>query len=599
MKTHDENGNMIDHEPIDSFISDLDSIPSDEWRARTLAFESFVGTLPQRPMSNVTSGITPWYRSATALRRLHIPISSLLLDARSTVAKHTCQHLAFLVQRTTAFSPPNSDVCKYLLKDLLPSILGLHAQTVKVIKTYAVDMMSMIIPSCRFKSGLPILLERLRKDKSRDVREGCVRYLHLILRHWTKEPPIAQAVDVMNEEPKKKKEDYLTKSICVHIGNGMARALMDSSQSVRTEARTTFEAFRFKYPSLWNQIVQKQDGILSKDARLKKNILNAAIKADAQLARGETDDYQSNSFEDEYDGNSIVSERSKDSLNSWNSLGSFASKTSMKSGYNKRSASVGRPRTGLRGGAVRLPTNAHSNVQNLNHTQNNNNNQSSSNNAQVNQKLPPSGKRDSNSPPNDTLNDTPNHIVTTDAVDSLTQSKDVFDNENKENKENGDNENKENDTLVSSFNEVTIESNDANVTNHRNDSRKSSILLQERLKGTDNPVSNENSTDPSTNEKGSTNENLMVANQLLSAHKLYIDELMENLRLEMNVVRDFEGVVSKAKKGPSENEGEIRSPTEEEVLNYFETVYGFLDKSADNGMKLRKAMDRVSRAEFQ
>merc|ERR1719491_2747306 len=102
----------------------------------------------------------------------------------------------------------------------------------------------------------------------------------------------------------------------------------------------------------------------------------------------------------------------------------------------------------------------------------------------------------------------------------------------------------------------------------------------------------------------SGDDNLIVASQLLQAHKTYIDELMENLRLEMNVVRDFETVVTKAKRQKEDNIGGDAAgesgngihPSEDEVLGYFETVYGFLDKGAENGLKLRQAMDKVSRA---
>ena len=88
----------------------------------------------------------------------------------------------------------------------------------------------------------------------------------------------------------------------------------------------------------------------------------------------------------------------------------------------------------------------------------------------------------------------------------------------------------------------------------------------------------------------------MVARQLLSAHKIYIDELMENLRLEMNVIRDFEAIITKNNTKNNNNNGEEPALNEEEILKYFETVYAYLDRSSENGMKLRKEMDRVSRS---
>ena len=324
-KTHDEHGNMIDHAPIDAFIKTLDSIHKDEWRARTLAFEALIETLPgsgSAPTYSTSSGIMPWYKSYTALRKLSDPISSLLLNARSTVVKHATQHLAFLVQSVKDANPPHSDMCKYLLKDLVPAVLTMHAQTVKLIKGYALEVMGIMIPLCRFKSGLPVLLERLRKDRSRDVREACVVYLRMIVKHWSGDDDIASD------------QVYLTNNICTHIGNGLARALMDPAQNVRTEARNAFELYRHKYPDLWNEIVQKPGGILSKDSRLKKSIMAVAIKADKEGANIE-DFYPSYEEGEDYDTRTLGSAGSRNSINSWKSNSSFMSKNSQRSQSNK------------------------------------------------------------------------------------------------------------------------------------------------------------------------------------------------------------------------------------------------------------------------
>jgi len=536
------------------------------------------------------------------------------------VAKHTCQHLAFLVQRTGSLTPANMDICKYLLKDLLPSILGLHAQTVRTIRIYAIDMISVIIPACRFKSGLPVLLERLRKDKSRDVREGCVQYLHLILRHWTKDvyfqPSDHSAVSSLSSggetRSTRKKEDYLTQSICIHIGNGIARALMDSSQSVRTEARGAFELFRLRYPDLWNNIVQKQDGILSKDSRVRKQILNAAIKADNQGAHS-VDDIPSNSFEDEFDGVSVVSGGTQNSTTSWNSISSFASKNSniqQQRNYNKRSVSNTRPgRTGgggLRTGPVRVPVNT----------------------SHANQKqLPPSGKRETNSPPppaqctnadshvhTNKENDPSNTSIDDDTY-NITSAKDALvaserpyavsgNDPSTSIADNGDDAYNMSSTPKDVIVDTTITSSQP-----MSQSRRSSLLLQERLKGAESgrggDVGNGMSgTNGECSDGNMGDDNLIVASQLLQAHKTYIDELMENLRSEMNVVRDFETVVAKARKRKEdavvqggENSGDDHAtyPTEDEVLGYYATVYNFLDKGGENSLKLREAMDNVSR----
>lgn len=93
------------------------------------------------------------------------------------------------------------------------------------------------------------------------------------------------------------------------------------------------------------------------------------------------------------------------------------------------------------------------------------------------------------------------------------------------------------------------------------------------------------------------NENYQVANQLLSSHKTYIDELMESLRTEMNTVREFEALLVQSMKSTTPDG--LFGPSEDEVLKYFETVYGFLEKGTANGTKLREAMERISQSEFQ
>ena len=502
MKTHDDHGNMIDDEAIDTFVSALDALHKDEWRARTLAFEALIETLPGSgaPPPFVGSSIIPWYKSYTALRKLAKPVSSLLLNARSTVVKHTTQHLAFLVQKVKEVNPPNSDTCKYLLKDLLSSVLAMHAQTVAVIQNYALEMMTLIFPLCRFKSGLPVLLERLRKDKSRDVRVACIVYLRMITKYWSSP---AEA-------------EYLTTNICTHIGNGLARALMDPAQSVRTEARNAFELYRHRYPELWNEIVQKPDGIFSKDSRMKKSIMNAAMKADAD-GNANLDEYSASYEEgEEYDARTLGSTGSK---GSWNSTSSFMSKNS-KAGPGLRAAARSTSRTrGMRGPPMR--TN--------------------------NGTLPPASKRAqggaSPSPVRTPVN------RTNDGIKPVTPTRKA-----------------------------------------RDDAENTPPAVV--------PVIRTTPSKQVTSTMGKKpNESYLVSNQLLAAHKNYIDDLMESLRTEMNTVRDFETSLVKSQNNPKEDG--TYGPTEDEVLKYYEAVYAYLDRGAENSTKLRHEMERISRTEFQ
>lgn len=542
-KSHDEPGNMVDDEAIQTFISTLDSLPKDEWRARTLAFETLIGHIPasasstgggnaSSPPGRSVGGIMPWYTSYTALRRLANPISSLLLNPRSSVVKHSTQHLAYFVQRVRDANPPGADMCKYLLKDLLTPVLAMHAQTVNVIRIYALEMMTIIIPLCRFKSGLPVLLEKLRKDKSRDLREACVKYLRLIVRYWSDNEDDFSATS--GQEP------YLTANICMHIGNGLARALMDPAQTVRTEARAAFEMFRNYYPEIWNEIVQKPNGILSKDARLKKSIMNAAMRADSgdirsgSVAASQDDEYNVSPFSEEgedFDVKTLESAGSKNSMNSWHSNSSFLSKNSSKPGYRATMRSHNTTSSTHRSKAVATRPASNS---------------TRTSTGSHNGTLPPSSKR---------ILPTSNAAIT---AGTKSPAKSV---------------------------------------------QRTTPVSPPPVGSTNKSASTDTAT-ASTSVTGSSvplsllerkpNENYLVSNQLLAAHKQYIDDLMEGLRSEMNTIRDFETLLVKSQNHPGEDG--TYGPSEDDILKYYEAVYAYLDKGSQNCIKLRQEMERISKS---
>ena len=80
-------------------------------------------------------------------------------------------------------------------------------------------------------------------------------------------------------------------------------------------------------------------------------------------------------------------------------------------------------------------------------------------------------------------------------------------------------------------------------------------------------------------------EHSQIAHQLLEVHKSHVDQIMETLKIEMDALKDFEQVLLEG--GPR--------PTEEEVLDYFESVGLCLDQRTTAGNILRRGMDRMSR----
>ncbi len=80
-------------------------------------------------------------------------------------------------------------------------------------------------------------------------------------------------------------------------------------------------------------------------------------------------------------------------------------------------------------------------------------------------------------------------------------------------------------------------------------------------------------------------EHTKIAHQLLEAHKLHVDQVMEVLKVEMDALKDFELIL--LEEGP-------RRPTEEEVLEYFESLGLCLEQRTKAGQILRKKLDRIS-----
>jgi hypothetical protein len=79
---------------------------------------------------------------------------------------------------------------------------------------------------------------------------------------------------------------------------------------------------------------------------------------------------------------------------------------------------------------------------------------------------------------------------------------------------------------------------------------------------------------------------MVIAIRLLRAHKEHVDTVMETLKVEMDTLRDFDNLLE-----------ETGRPTEEEVLDYFESLGLCLDQRTQSGAQLQREMDRISRGE--
>lgn len=266
---------------VADFFAVIEDTPVEEWQKRSAALRKVVDSIPEFPQvsSNInnirvsasnTSASAPddpqshqqpqqqqphqpsdqWYTSSAALRHLAIPIAELLKDPRSTVVKRTCESLARLFHKCQGQA-------RYLVRDLMPTILSVHAQTVQVIRQAVQAMVSdAAIPNVPCKMVMPLWMERLKVDKSRTVRDACALYLGQALQHW--------------DTP----DGYLTAEIWLQVGNTLIRTLRDPSPQVRSHAKLALEHMQERHADYWERLLHDPDGPASKDRKVYRWLLS-------------------------------------------------------------------------------------------------------------------------------------------------------------------------------------------------------------------------------------------------------------------------------------------------------------------------------------
>ena len=300
--------------------------------------------------NNSNNTVIPWYHSSKSVRRLGPPLKTLLLDARSAVVKEATELIAVLLcvklQSHPSFTlldnddendednekgenvgdndnkhddelhdelheilsnnatistkisptkqqnnnkqhtPPPPFVGRLLFKDLLQPLLQLSSQTVKVIRTYGNTLTLQVLPVCRVKSTIVILVERMKSDKNRNVREDCGRYLRCVLESWPgwvddddkcngKSGKSGDGKSTNNNNINTRNDERLSYECTQQIGLGIGRALTDPAQNVRNEAKRGFQIIFQKYRNVWNEVMNS--GVI-RDTRLRKNLLEAASR---------------------------------------------------------------------------------------------------------------------------------------------------------------------------------------------------------------------------------------------------------------------------------------------------------------------------------
>lgn len=537
----------IEDSPVVDFCAVIEDTKPDQWQKRTNALQQLVGGIP----SQISGSDTHWYNSPKYIRHLALPLSELLKDPRSSVVKRTSDACTCLFSRCGADA-------RYLLKDLMPTILAVHAQTVQVIRNAVLEMMMESLPLVPCKSVMPLLLERLKSDKGRTVREACAVYLSLALESWTD-------------------EGYLTEDIWFQVGTSLIRALRDASPSVRNEAKRGVEHTRVTQPHVWHRLTHDPDGPAAKDPKLKRWLLR------------------------------MNNDESVDSL-SVASRGSYASSRSRQMfpprHHQQRTArqvpaavvfqDSPQKKSGL-GPPMRVSTVPFGSAAESPRRRTNNGKQ---------QKSPPQRYKVGS----------PVRRLPSPTAGMETSNRERVDSDTLKNDLSGIKSDLSNLDIVTAHTMTTVDTSAedesprmvfeeegpfiASIKELKEQamgrrSRRSSFLQERFRLSSSNLASSSNLLDESAESNGGLNvvavppEHMKIAQQLLEAHRTHVDKIMDTLRMEMDALKEFEMLVI--------DESRPSRPTEDEVLDYFESVGLCLDQRTTSGKELQREMDRISK----
>lgn len=568
--------------PIVEFVALIEETPTESWQKRTTAFQTLVESIPHGT-AYIEAG-QQWFNTPTILRHLAFPISELLKDARSTVVKRVCESLLDLFNKCQVDA-------RYLFKDLMISILAVHAQTVHVIRQYVQSMVMECIPEVPCKMVMPLWMERLKTDKSRTVREACALYLGRSLQCWTV-------------------EGYLTNEIWMQVGSTLLRSLRDPSPHVRSYAKSALEYIQRNQPQHWEAMTTDPSGPVAKDPKLQKwlkSLEQNALAGDAadELSIASRFSYNSDS---RFTKSNIRISSPRVKINQYEVTEADSVPFSIAVTHRSRSSGA-IPPLPTSGKAAPFPQALSGSPMNV----------------YGNVPLAKSNDVGHLPPKNPLPKQQTNHLSSLNFEYSESEGGD------------GDKtyRGKDPSTPIQvdapTRNDMYVVPNSINISDgplilSSDDLKKhaarrrshSSLIMQERfrksskpLNGPDtvtedergmsssgpnpvpdrlNPPANINLATNSTSDDSTTlaqpPEHMVIAIRLLRAHKSHVDQIMETLKIEMDALRDFDRLLE-----------EPGRPTEEEVLNYFESVGLCLDQRFLVGRELQREMDRISRGE--
>ena len=535
--------------PVQDFFKVIDKTPEDEWEKRTNSFSTLVNEIPTGD-EYYDHGET-WYNSPVILRHLAYPLSDLLKDARSTVVKRTCESCTELFNKC-------QDNAKYLLKDIMPTILDAHRQTVAVIRNYVQTMTLDALAVCPCKMAMTLWLDKMKSDKSSTVREACALYLGVGLQEWTE-------------------EGYLTDNVYNQVGLTLVKALQDSAPAVRANAKKALETIQYTRPDIMNKLASSGD--VMRDTRIRK------VLKRIQAGESMGDDISTTSSR-----MGSVHSRGVNSRSGGIGSGPIRNAKSPPYGSYSRTTEPDIPETIGVGGGSRITYNS---------TRKGG--------------LGPPVRMPTNT---GTTTPTPFHTTTSSGYQDEEEDDDaIFDSPHTASPANSNPDLEESFVSVDTASDLPVIANvnDLRETAKMRSNRRTT-LLQQRLTRSNSNVTDDlreedgegfgtttTTTEPisslvSASEPSSsvtntaTPEHVKIAEALLGAHKQHVDQIMETLKVEMDALKDFENLLL------AENNNNKR-PTEDDVLQYYESVDLCLEARTRAGSILQKKLDKISQSE--
>jgi hypothetical protein len=520
--------------PIQELVKIIDKTPADEWEKRAEAFENLVNSIPT---GSDYSSQEAWFNSPPILRHLAYPLSDLIKDARSTLVKRTCEAAAELFDKCQVDA-------RYLLKDLMPAVMAVHAQTVQVIRTYVQTMILDALAVVPCKMAMPIWLDRLKTEKSITVREACTLYLRIGLQEWTD-------------------EGYLSNEVYTQVGSALIKAMRDQTPTVRSNAKKALETLCSVQPNIFAKLADDRE--LTPDIRIRKTLkkIQAGEGDDGSVASSRVGSVHSRGGGYRGGGGSTASGHMRNAKSP-----PFHSKIPETIGGAGRMGYNPPKRTG---GGLGPPVRVAAPFQAVANDDDDDDLFNSPPPTTTAKKI----EQDESYQSDDTADELP--IIAN--VNDLRETARLRSKSGRAT------------LLQRRFSRSTMSTDDDGggdeiKTTPSDESRFLNEVLDGKIDDTPQALGLAPTDTIDTDDVSHQPEHLKIAQELLESHKRHVDHIMETLKVEMDALRDFETLLLE--------EGPNGRPNENEVLQYFESVGLCLEARTKSGTILQKKMDKLS-----